>query len=159
MKVIDLFIEEIEREAASTRKVLEKVPEGRDDWKPHEKSMPMGYLVTMVATMPSWVGLVLNQDELDLAPVDGPKYAPPKMTTVKEWTEALDKSVATAREVLAKATEEDLLKSWNFKIAGRVVSDLPKHVAIRDSIINHWAHHRGQLTVYLRLNEQPVPAI
>jgi uncharacterized damage-inducible protein DinB len=159
MKMTDLFLGELEREAAGTRRVLERVPEGRNDWKPHEKSMSLGRLATLVASMPSWVVMMVKQDELDLHPPGGSQYKPEELRTSRELVEALDGNVAQAREALAHTTDEHLMTPWRFKVAGRVVSEQPRHIMLRDAVFNHLAHHRGQLTVYLRLNGAPVPAI
>ncbi len=159
MLMTELFLGELEREAAATRRVLERVPEGRGDYKPHERSMPLGRLATLVATMPGWVAMTVNQDELDLSPVGGAGYQQPELRTRRELVEALDANVAKAREALAATTDAHLMTPWKLKVAGAVVSEQPRHIVLRDSVFNHLAHHRGQLTVYLRLNEAPVPAI
>lgn len=159
MKLTELFSAEIEREGALTRRAIERVPEGRDDWKPHDKSMPLGRLAMLVASMPSWVTMMLQQDELDLNPPGGGSssyYREPK--TKQELLQGLDKAVQDARAALQRASEDDLLKSWRLLVAGNVVSEKPRHLFIRETL-NHLAHHRGQLTVYLRMNDIPVPAI
>ncbi len=159
MKMTDLFLADLDREAASTRRALERVPEGRDDWKPHEKSMPLGYLATLIATILGWINFMVNQDQLDMAPKDGPKYKPQALKTNSELLAALDESVAKARTALENTTDEHLLTTWKFLVGGQVASENPRHVMIRDAVFSHLAHHRGQLTVYLRLNEASVPAI
>jgi uncharacterized damage-inducible protein DinB len=159
MKMTDLFLAELEREAVVTRRTLERVPEGKDDWKPHEKSMPLGYLASMVATMITWTGLIITQDELDLAPVGGKGVKPPDISTHAELLAAFDDSVAKAREALTSTTDEHLMTPWRFLAGGKVVSEQPRHVMLRDAVFNHLAHHRGQLTVYLRLLGAHVPSI
>ena len=159
MKMTDLFSAELEREAVLTRGALERVPEGRNDWKPHEKSMPLGSLANLVASMPSWIAMVINQDELDLNPPGGPRPNPPEWRTRRDLLEALEGHVAKGREALAKTTDDHLLTRWKLLVGGRVVSDQPRHLVIREAVFNHLAHHRGQLTVYLRLNNASVPAI
>lgn len=159
MKMTELFLAELEREAASTRRALERVPEGRDDWKPHEKSMPMGYLATLVATILGWIDFMVNEDRLDMTPQGDSQYKPKQLRTVSERLAALDESVAKARAALEKTTDEHLLKNWQFVVGGHVASENPRHIMIRDAVFSHLAHHRGQLTVYLRLNEAAVPAI
>jgi uncharacterized damage-inducible protein DinB len=159
MQLTDLFLAELEREAAVTRRTLERVPEGRNDWKPHEKSMPLGYLVTMIANMPGWVALTIKQDEIDLNPPGGPRHKPEELHTAAEMVATLDKNVAVAREALKGTSDDHLMKPWRLLSGGRVVWEQPRHVALRDSVFNHLAHHRGQLTVYLRLNDRPVPSI
>jgi uncharacterized damage-inducible protein DinB len=156
MKLTQLLLEELDREATRTRRALENVPVGRDDWKPHPKSMPLGRLAGLVASMPSWVPLIINQDELDLTPPGGGQYHQPSMDKL---VETLDTNIAKARESLAKTNDEFLMTTnWRLRAGGKVVSDAPRHIVLRDTL-NHLAHHRGQLTVYLRLNDRTVPAI
>jgi uncharacterized damage-inducible protein DinB len=159
MKLTDLFLSELEQEAVGTRRALERVPEGRNDWKPHEKSMPLGYLAALVATMPAWIDLMVNRDEFDVQSPAGEGFKPRTWSTNSELLQLLDESVAKARTALLNTTEEHLMTRWRFVAGGRVVSEQPRYIMIRDSVLNHLAHHRGQLTVYLRLNEAPVPAI
>ena len=159
MTLKEFFIDQLGREAAVSRKTLEQVPEGRGDWKPHEKSMPLGYLATLVATMPSWIGMIVGSDEFDINPPGGNRLQPAVLATRKELLAALDKNEAAAKEWLGNTTEEHLMKPWQFKVAGRVVTEHPRYVAIQESVLNHAAHHRGQLSVYLRLNEERVPAM
>lgn len=159
MKLIDLFLGELETEAAGTRRVLERVPSGRNSWKPHEKSMELGYLASLCATMPAWIDLMVNRDELDIQAPDNTKFKPQSWATSSDLVRMLDESVAEARAALLNTTEEHLMLRWRFVVGGHVVSENPRYVMIRDAVFNHLAHHRGQLTVYLRLNDAPVPAI
>ena len=157
MKLTDLFLEELEREAPRTRRALQNVPLGRDDWTPHPKSMPLARLAGLVATMPSWITLVIEKDELDLTPPPGQgQYQQP---ATDKLVETLDANVAKGRASLKK-TNDDFLKTtnWRLRAGGQVVMDQPRHIVLRDTL-NHLAHHRGQLTVYLRLCGQPVPSI
>jgi len=158
MKLTDLFAAQLEREAERCRKALDNVPEGRNDWKPHGKSMQLGYLSTLVATMPSWVAMAITEDELDLNPPGGPGYKPLEWSTRSELIAALDDAVAKAREALAGTTDEHLGTPWRLLVAGQVVLEDPRYMVIAEAF-THLAHHRGQLTVYLRLNDLPVPAI
>jgi uncharacterized damage-inducible protein DinB len=160
MNLTELFSGELDREAKITRRALERVPEGRDGWKPHEKSMPLGRLAGLVARMPSWITMMIDQDELDLNPPGGSSsssFSRP-LTTNRELLQALDEGVAGAHAALQRTTEDHLMKPWRLLVAGKVVAEQPRHIMLRDSI-NHLAHHRGQLTVYLRLNDVPVPAL
>lgn len=159
MKMTETFLADLEREIPASRRVLERVPEDRFDWKPHPKSMPMGYLATLVATMPGWIETMIRQDELDFAPKGGPGPRPPEARTRAEWIRALDESAEKARAALRGTTEAHLSTNWRLLAGGHVITDLPRHVHIRDSVLSHWAHHRGQLTVYLRLNDVPVPSV
>jgi hypothetical protein len=159
MKMIDLFQSQLNDEAGRTRSALERTPEGRDDWKPHEKSMPLGRLAMLVARMPSWIPLVVNQDELDLNPPGGGSNIDQHpLRTSGELVQAMDQGVTQARTALANTTDEHLMKPWRLLVGGRVVSEQPRHVVLRDTFA-HLAHHRGQFTVYLRLNDVAVPAI
>jgi uncharacterized damage-inducible protein DinB len=157
VKLTELFLAELDREGPRTRRTLEHVPLGRDDWKPHPRSMPLGRLAGLVASMPSWVPLIIEQDELDLNPPAGRgQYQQP---STEKLVETLDRHLIKARESLS-ATSDDFLMTtnWRLRAGGNVVMEAPRHVVLRDTL-NHLAHHRGQLTVYLRLNDQTVPAI
>jgi len=159
IKLKDLFLEELKREEDGTRKALERVPEGQNDWAPHEKSMKMGYLASLVATMPSWIEMMIHQDELDFAPVGENKNKPIEWTTTSELVEMFDKSMKKGISALEGTTDEHLMTNWKLKAAGHLISDEPRYVNILNGMLTHWAHHRGQLTVYLRLKDAAVPAI
>ncbi len=158
MKMTDFFLAQLEVESGRTRRALQNVPEGREDWKPHDKSMTLGRLAMLVARMPSWVAMVIQRDDLDLKPAGGSNVDQRPLRTRGELVQALDDGVAQARDALADATDEHLLKPWRLLVAGQVVSEDARHGVLRDTFM-HLAHHRGQLTVYLRLNGEPVPAI
>jgi uncharacterized damage-inducible protein DinB len=154
----DQLIAELDREVERSRRALEHVPPGRGDWKPHEKSMPFQYLTAMVATIPSWVAMEVDQPELDVAPKDGPKFQMPAMNTSAEYLAALEQAAGAARTSLRRTTEAHLLEPWRLLAGGEVVIELPRYVMIRETLL-HLAHHRGQMTVYLRLMGAPVPAL
>jgi uncharacterized damage-inducible protein DinB len=158
MTTIELFEAFLEREAAISRRALERVPEGRNDWKPHVKSMPLGYLATLVATMPAWIAMAVHQDFLDLAPVDGSGYKPPSWSTNAELLAVHEKAVADGRDALRRATKARLAVPWQLRVAGKTVLENPRHVVIADTF-THLAHHRGQLSVYLRLVGAKVPSL
>ncbi|HEX2453746.1 MAG TPA: DinB family protein [Vicinamibacterales bacterium] len=158
MKLTDLFLDELEREAVHTRHAIEQVPEGHDDWKPHDKSMPFGYLAQLVATMPGWVTMTIKQDFLDLNPPGGGGGMKP-LRSKQELLQALDEGLTGARDALKTTTDDHLMKPWQLRVAGKVVSEEPRYVILRDAVFNHLAHHRGQMTVYLRLLGAQVPAI
>ncbi len=158
MEMKQFFLAQLEREEAATRKVVDRVPEGRNDWKPHPKSMELGKLAALVATMPGWLVLMIERDELDLDDPASEKFRTKPLASQAELRQALAGAVTGAREALRRASEEHLLKPWRFKMSGRVLSEQPRHVMIADTFC-HLAHHRGQLTVYLRLNDASVPAV
>lgn len=157
MKLTELLLAELDREAPRTRRALEQVPAGRDDWAPHSKSMPLARLAGLVASMPSWVPLIVDQDELDLTPPPGSgRYQQPATDKLVEVHEA---NVVKGREALTRTNDNYLYTTnWRLRAGGAIVLDQPRHVVLRDTI-NHLAHHRGQLTVYLRLCGAAVPAI
>jgi uncharacterized damage-inducible protein DinB len=157
-ELIDRLLAELEREADRSRRALEKVPDGKHDWKPHERSMIFGYLAYMVATIPTWIAMVVTKDELDIAPKSGPTQTPAKLQTSAEYLKALAKSFNEAEAALRGTTEAHLKSRWRLLAAGKVVAESPRHEMIRDTI-NHWVHHRGQMTVYLRLMGAEVPAL
>jgi uncharacterized damage-inducible protein DinB len=160
MKITDLLLTELEHEAIGSRKALEQVPEGKNDWKPHEKSMPLGYLATIVANVPAWLDMVVNVDELDINPPGGSKFRPPDWKTRAELLEQFEASLQKGREVLRKTTDEHLFNTkWRMLSGGKLMMEQTRYEAIREGVLNHMAHHRGQLTVYLRLNGAKVPAI
>jgi uncharacterized damage-inducible protein DinB len=159
MKITELFLDQLKSEEGGTRRVLERVPEGRNDWKPHEKSMPLGYLSALVASMPGWIEFMVNRDELDIASAEGAKFKPQIPATNRDLLHAFDKSLAKARGALQATTDERLMTPWKFVVAGRAADERPRYMMIRDAVFSHLAHHRGQLTVCLRLNEALVPAV
>jgi hypothetical protein len=158
MNSTDVFIPLLERETDASRRVLERVPTGHHDWKPHPKSMPLGYLASLVATMPSWIAMAVEMDALDLAPPGGGGPPRHEWSTTDDLVRLLDEAVDKARKALRATREEHLLTPWKLLVAGKVVMERPRHVVIADTF-THLAHHRGQLTVYLRLNDAAVPAI
>lgn len=158
MKLNEFIAAILEREAAISRRVLGRVPEGRPDWKPHEKSMPLGYLSNLVATMPSWITAEIRQDELDLDPPGGTPYRPPATDTTALLLSVQDQLAEEALAALRGTTDAHLATRWRLLVGGRIVMDQPRHEVIADTL-THLAHHRGQLTVYMRLNGVAVPSV
>lgn len=159
MKLTELLIADMDRDAEATRKVLERVPEGHDSWKPHDKSMELGYLVFMVANMIGWIDFIVNRDELDIAP-EGQQRPPMPPIKKAELAQAHKAALEQARKALQNTTDEHLLTTnWKLLARGKEMMNQPRYEMIRDTVLNHLAHHRGQLTVYLRLLSASVPAI
>jgi uncharacterized damage-inducible protein DinB len=158
MKLTELFLAELDREVPRSRRALEQVPGGKRDWKPHPKSMAFGYLCDMVATIPTWLTMIIKQDQLDIAPKGGQQFRPPESETGAEFVRALEQAAADARAALQGTDDEFLKTRWQLLAGGKVVADMPRHEMLRETI-NHWAHHRGQMTVYLRLMDAKVPSI
>jgi len=158
MKLTEFFREQLDREVERSRKALEQVPDGQYQWKPHERSMVFGYLADMVATMPTWVAMEIDRDELDIAPAEGQSTKKAPKETSADLVKALDEAAAEARTALEKTTDEHLETDWKLLARGNVVWRASRKEVIQDTI-NHWAHHRGQMTVYLRLMGAKVPAL
>jgi hypothetical protein len=126
MKITELLLAELDREAVGIRKTLERVPEGKNDWKPREKSMPLGSLATIVATIPAWLDMVVNMDELDINPPGGPKFKPQPWKTRRDLLEQFEASLK-GREVLEKTTDDRLLNTkWRMLAAGKLMSEQPR---------------------------------
>lgn len=155
----DYFLAQLEREAASTRKAIERVPEGHNSFKPHERSMEFGYLAALVAGMLGWIALMIDRDELNLDAADSDRFRTRPLAGKAELVASLDSAVADAKRALQSTTDEHLATPWAFKTGGKAVSEQPRSTMISDAVFSHLAHHRGQLTVYLRLLESKVPAI
>ena len=158
MTLQQFLLDELDREVARSRRALEHVPDGKYQWKPHDRSMIFGYLADMVATIPSWIAMEITLDELDVAPPQGSSVKRTPSETSAALIKALDNTAAEARAALQNTTDEHLQTTWRLKAGGQVVQEAPRYEMIQDTI-NHWAHHRGQMTVYLRLMGAKVPAI
>ncbi len=158
MKVSDILLQDFDIEISNTRRTLERVPEGRNDWTPHAKSMPLGKLAMHCATMPMFGSYIFEDDSMDLA---APKR--PHIPLVFESREAclnqLDEAAARCRGALASASDEACGVPWRFTFGEHLISDAPRSIAFRNMFFNHLVHHTAQLGVYLRLNDIPVPAL
>ena len=153
------LLPEFDQEMANTRKVLERIPDDKLDWKPHPKSNTIGWNATHVADIPNWLALALTTPSLDIAPPDGPKYEFPALTSRKEILDLFDRNVAAARQAITAAKDEDLGQPWTLLQAGQVFFTMPCADMVRGFGINHLIHHRAHLCVYLRLNDVPVPGM
>jgi uncharacterized damage-inducible protein DinB len=153
------MLSEFDQEMQNTRKALERVPDEKWGWKPHEKSGTLGWLAGHVATVPEWITMTIKTQELDYAPANGPSYEPPKITNRKELLAAFDKGSAEARAALASVSDAELMKNWKLLAGGQEIFTLPRIACIRGMCLNHLYHHRGQLTVYFRLIGVAVPGL
>jgi uncharacterized damage-inducible protein DinB len=155
MPLVDALLPEFDHEMTTTRKVLERVPEDRFNWKPHAKSFSVGELATHVANLPTWGTETLTKSEIDLA--GGQRLA--ALASKAELIAAFDKNVAATRAALTGKTDAELLAIWSLKRGGKTIFSMPKTAVLRSFVLSHLIHHRGQLSVYLRLLDVPVPSI
>jgi len=156
MALVDALLPEFDREMATTRTVLARVPEDKFDWKPHAKSFSLGALATHVATLPTWATETLTRAVIDIDPNQQPPSALPSR---QDLLTAFDANVGAARAALAGKTDAELLAMWSLTRGGRTLFTMPKTAVLRSFVLNHLVHHRGQLTVYLRLLDVPVPSV
>ncbi|MCH9651979.1 MAG: DinB family protein [Deltaproteobacteria bacterium] len=159
MSMSQIFLSEFDHEMANTRKTLERIPDDKLNWKPHEKSWSVGELGTHVANLPSWTVYTLEQESLDVAPPGEEPYREEQATSGGELVERFDKNVAAARAAIEGASDEDFSVAWTLLAGGKELFTMPRAAVIRSMILNHLIHHRAQLGVYLRLNDLPVPAL
>ena len=155
----DALLPEFDQEMANTRKTLERCPEDKFGWKPHPKSFSMGSLATHIANMTGWAVDIIEKDTFDIAPPGAPPYKEEPAASRQELLALFDKSASAARAALAGSTDEGLAQTWALLAGGQTILSMPRIACIRSFVMNHTIHHRAQLTVYLRLNDVPVPAL
>ncbi len=158
MAISESILPEFDHEMANTRKTLERVPDDKFDWKPHEKSMAMGALAGHLANLPSWGSLTIESDSFDLAPGGEPSIQP-DFNSGKDLLAAFDENIAKSRSAIAGASDQEFFKPWTLLSNGSTILTMPKVAVLRSFVMNHLIHHRAQLGVYLRLNDIPVPSI
>jgi len=159
MTIGQSMLPEFDREMQNTRKTLERVPEDKWNWKPHDKSGTVGWLASHISTLPGWTAMTIRTEELDYAPVGGPAYQPPKIENRKELLAVFDKESAEARSALAAVSDQDMMKGWTLLAGGKTIFTMPRVACIRGFVMNHLIHHRAQLGVYFRLLGIPVPGL
>ena len=159
MAISQALLPEFDMEMANTRKTLERVPDGKFDWKPHEKSMTMGKLAVHIASIPTWGKMVFETPSLDVNPPGGEPIKQPKLETRAELLTFFDKHVPEARAALAAADDKTLMETWTLLSGGKTIFSMPRVAVMRGIIMNHLIHHRAQMGVYFRLNDIPVPSI
>ena len=155
MPLAQAILPEFDHEMANTRKTLDRVPDAKFAWKPHQKSMTLGGLATHLATINHWVEAVIGQNSFDVS------TAPPtpELKSRQEILDAFDKNTASARKAVAGATDDQLTHPWSLLSGGHTIFTMPRIGVVRSMILNHIIHHRAQLGVYLRLNDVAVPSI
>ena len=151
------LVAEFDQECATTRKHLERAATEHFDWAPHEKSMKFGRLASHLAELAIWATATVEHDELDMAPIGGEPMKPLQCATSEEVLSAFDENVAKASKAIAGASDDNLMSDWTLKKGGETLMTMPKIAVLKSFVINHLIHHRGQLSVYLRLCEIPVP--
>jgi uncharacterized damage-inducible protein DinB len=159
MAIRDAFLPEFDHEMSTTRKTLERVPEDKGDWKPHDTSMPMARLAGHIAEMVGFAAIPFQGESFDFRPPGAPPMTPTVMTSRNQLLEIFDKNVAAAHAAISKASDEDLQKTWTLLNGGKTLFAMPRIALLRSMILNHVIHHRGQLSVYLRMNKVPVPSL
>jgi uncharacterized damage-inducible protein DinB len=159
MPISKTILPEFEHEMANTRKTLERVPDDKFSWQPHEKSMTLGALSTHLSNIPSWTAMTFDRDELDVSPPGEAPYRLEEAKSRAELLEAFDKNVTSARAALEAASDENWQGKWSLLMTGKTIFTLPRTAVMRGFVMNHLIHHRAQLGVYLRLLDVPVPSI
>lgn len=159
MPIRDSLLPEFDHEMETTRKTLERVPEDKPDWKPHDTSMSISRLAGHIAELAGFGTLAFQGDGFDFAPGGKSQMQPTVMTSRKQLLELFDKNVASTRATIAKASDEEMQKVWSLMNNGKTIFAMPRAAVVRSMILNHIIHHRGQLSVYLRMNRAPVPSI
>jgi uncharacterized damage-inducible protein DinB len=160
MSYAETILPEFDQEMASTRKVLERLPEERWEWRAHPKSNPIGWNANHIAEIPGWIVGTLKETSWDLAPVGGEPYHTPKFTTRQEVLDFFDQNVAAARQaILEVQNDEELDVMWSLLHGGQPLLTMPRGAIVRTFVMNHLIHHRAMLCVYLRLNDVPVPGM
>jgi uncharacterized damage-inducible protein DinB len=157
MRISELLLPEFDQEMKNTRRLLERVPPRKAEWKPHEKSMALGRLAGHVAELPKWGCMILNLDLLDLTSMVSEGYKPLISDSKEELLKAFDAGASETRDALAKAADDDFQRNWSLKMNEQILFSLPRIAVFRSMFMNHLIHHRAQLGVYLRLNDIPLP--
>ena len=159
MAINDTILPEFDHEMATTRRTLERVPEGNPDWKPHDRSMTISRLAGHLAELPAFAAATFQGESFDFQPAGAPPMQPTMMTSRKQLLDTFDNNVAAARGAISNASDADMQKLWTLMNGGKSIFSMPRISVLRTMILNHVIHHRGQLSVYLRMNNVPVPSI
>ena len=159
MSIVQTVLPQFDHEMATTRRVLEVVPGADAAWRPHPKSFSLGNLASHIALLPLWGKFVAQQSELDLGAPANASIAGMAFTTVPELLDRFDRHVSEARSALEPLSDADMRETWTLKNRGAAIFSLPRAAVVRSFVLSHIIHHRGQLTVYLRLRDVPVPSV
>ena len=159
MTYAETLLPEFDQEMANTRKVLERIPEDKLDWRAHPKSNTIGWNANHVADLVNWLAQALTRPSLDVTPVGGEPYAFPKVTSRREILDLFDRNVAAARTAITALRDEEMVQMWTLLRAGQPIFTMPRAAVVRGVVLNHLIHHRAHLCVYLRLNGIPVPGM
>ena len=159
MSYAETILPEFDQEMANTRKVIERIPDGKLDWRAHSESNTIGWNANHLAEIPGWVEGTLSQLSWDIAPVDGERYQSPALTSRQEILELFDRNVEAARQAISTVKDAELGEMWSLLEGGKPLFTLPRATVIRSFVLNHLIHHRAHLCVYLRLNDIPVPGM
>jgi len=157
MRIAELLVPEFDGEIAITRRVLERVPDDRGEWKPHPKSFPLGHLAQLVARLPGWAPMMMQRTELDIAPASGPQFPGYSFEKTATLLAEFDGNAAAARNAIANASDADYDVPWTLKKTGVVMMKSPRYQMLRSMVLNHIVHHRAQLGLYLRMLDEKVP--
>jgi uncharacterized damage-inducible protein DinB len=159
MSISASLLPEFDQEMANLRKTLERIPDTKFDYKPHPRSNTMSWMANHLANLPSWTVFTMAQDSFDVMPSGDQPYREPAGKNTAEVLAILDKNLGLARKALEDASDEQFMQTWQLLKGGQPIFSMPRLAVVRSMILNHMIHHRAQLTVYLRLNDIPVPAL
>jgi uncharacterized damage-inducible protein DinB len=159
MPIKDALVPEFDHEMATTRRLLERVPEAEFAWKPHDKSMSLGQLAMHIANIPVWASVTLERKDFDVNPPDGQRIVSPPFESSLHLLRAYDANVGAARALVARTSDGEFMVQWTLKSGGKTLYSMPRVAVFRSFVLNHAVHHRGQLSVYLRLLDVPIPNI
>ena len=159
MAIAESILPEFDHETATTRTLLERVPAEKAEWQPHVKSMSLGKLAMHIANLPNWATITLERTEYDTNPPDGPRVTTPAYESGVRLLQIYDANVSAARALLVRTTDGQFMVQWTLKSGGKTMFSMPRIAVFRSFVLNHAVHHRGQLSVYLRLLDVPIPNI
>lgn len=159
MQITELLLPEFDREIGITRTVLKRVPDGRGEWKPHDKSFPLAHLAQLVARLPGWAAIMMARNELDISPATGPAFPGYSIETTATLLAEFDRNAVAGRAAIAAAKDADFQVPWTLRRTGVLIQQDTRYQMLRGMVLNHLVHHRAQLGLYLRLLDEKVPVM